>query len=295
MSLVSLVSSINSDFQETIQESLRLIQFDMHSNIKSVVIKPDLCYYWDHTTGLTTNPHVVGDVIDLLRSSTSQSLDVLIVGSDTQAAPCEVLFKFLGYSRVATKKNARLVNLSKTDCHEIEVNVAGTPYELLVPSVLDTADFFVTVPKMKLSSEFVVSCALKNSLDIIQAQNRAINSSPIDAAIVAANKALKPDLCLVDGTWVRGKQTKKLGLIMASIDPVAVDSLAAKILGINPQRAAHIALAHKEGLGTITPKVVGDSLAHYTPFFRRTTKDKVWDLISKMGLATVRKLGIAKQ
>jgi uncharacterized protein (DUF362 family) len=33
----------------------------------SIIIKPNLCYYWDATTGQTTSPILVGALIEFLR------------------------------------------------------------------------------------------------------------------------------------------------------------------------------------------------------------------------------------
>jgi uncharacterized protein (DUF362 family) len=60
---------------------------------------------------------------------------------------------------------------------------------------------------------------------------------------------MKFDLCVVDGNIVSGIQPRRLGLIMASTDPVAIDVAAARIAGANPRRIRYIEIARKEGLG----------------------------------------------
>ena len=53
----------------------------------------------------------------------------------------------------------------------------------------------------------------------------------------------------LDGNIVAGTGTRRLGLVMASRDPVAIDAAAAKIAGVNPNSIEYIQLARKEGLG----------------------------------------------
>lgn len=45
MSPVSFVQIKNSDIKEAIENSLNLISYEFLNNIRSVVIKPNMCYY----------------------------------------------------------------------------------------------------------------------------------------------------------------------------------------------------------------------------------------------------------
>jgi uncharacterized protein (DUF362 family) len=74
---------------------------------------------------------------------------------------------------------------------------------------------------------------------------------------------VKPDLIIVDAVRIMltggpkgpGK-TKDVGQIIATIDPVAADAYAAKLLGKDPTKVGHIAAASKLGLGQIDLKKV---------------------------------------
>jgi len=102
---------------------------------------------------------------------------------------------------------------------------------------------------------------------------------------------MKPNLCLVDGIIVHGKYTKKLGLIMASSDPVATDSAVATIIGSNPKKIKHIVLAEKEGLGNLNFEAVGENLRFFAKRFpKRNARDKIRSTINKIGLSTLRRL-----
>lgn len=56
-------------------------------------------------------------------------------------------------------------------------------------------------------------------------------------------------------TYNGGNQVQ-MNTIMAGVDPVAVDHVAAKMLGLNPDDIAHITLAEKIGLGTNNPEKI---------------------------------------
>jgi len=67
MSLVSFAkiqeNTINS-MKQAILELLDLIGCSFGKKSTNVVIKPNLCYYWDYTTGQITDPKFVAALVD---------------------------------------------------------------------------------------------------------------------------------------------------------------------------------------------------------------------------------------
>jgi uncharacterized protein (DUF362 family) len=67
LSLVSLVK-ISKDapfpMKQAISQALKCINYRFDKKIRKVVIKPNLCYYWDSSTGQTTEPQFVAELID---------------------------------------------------------------------------------------------------------------------------------------------------------------------------------------------------------------------------------------
>jgi uncharacterized protein (DUF362 family) len=88
VSLVSFVKARrggNHPLKQAILRSLNLIQFQFARDIQNVVIKPNMCYYWDHTTGQTTDPKFVATLVDVIRDQVSTDVNVSIVESDASA------------------------------------------------------------------------------------------------------------------------------------------------------------------------------------------------------------------
>ncbi|MEM2779665.1 MAG: DUF362 domain-containing protein [Candidatus Bathyarchaeia archaeon] len=252
MSLVSFVQIKDSNFSRAIEASLDLINYEFPKNIKKVVIKPNLCYYWDYSTGQTTDPKIVAALIELLRGKISQDLNISIVESDASAMKCKYSFKFLGYEKLAKKHYVKLVNLSEDKGEKVTVTVQGENFEFTMPETIKNADLRINVPKIKYMSYTKISCALKNIFGCNPNPKKFRYHPKIDETIVALNKIMKFDLHILDGLIVAGSHPTKLDLVMASQDPVALDTAAAKIAGVNPRTVRHIKLAHKEGLGNIT-------------------------------------------
>ena len=57
----------NQDIRNTVEEGLNTLQIADNFDYNSIIIKPNLCYYWDYSTGQTTDPRVVGSIINWIR------------------------------------------------------------------------------------------------------------------------------------------------------------------------------------------------------------------------------------
>jgi uncharacterized protein (DUF362 family) len=276
LSLVSLVKIKNSNITKAIEESLNLISYEFPKNIKKVVIKPNMCYYWDYSTGQTTDPRFVAALIEILREKISPDINISIVESDASAMKCKYAFKFLNYEKMTKNHNVRLVNLSEDKNEKVEITAGNEHFHFMMPQTIKNADLRINIPKIKYLTQTKISCALKNIFGCNPEPKKFKYHPKLDETIVALNKIMKFNLCILDGLIVSGSQPTKLGLIMASQDPVALDSAATKIAGVNVRSVRHIMLANNEGLGNIlfTPKGDDpDSFARQFP--KKKLKDKV--------------------
>jgi len=91
--------------------------------------------------------------------------------------------------------------------------------------------------------------------------------------------------CVMDGTVCgdgAGPRTMRpciQNLILASGDPVAIDAVAARIMGFDPLTIPYIRMAHERGLGVGDPKeieVVGDDVAGLDLGFRTKRSLVIW-------------------
>jgi len=300
MSLVSFVK-IREDtiqsFKQTIIDSLDLIDYSFVKGTKNVVIKPNMCYYWDYTTGETTDPRFVAALIEVIREKFSPRTNISIVESDASAMKCKYAFKMLGYEKLSQDYKVNLVNLSEDTTKTVEAYAGGYKLKLQIPQTIQNADLKINTPKIKYSVPKVkMTCALKNIFGCNPYAKKFKYHSRIGEVIVAINKALKFDLCIMDGNIVSGVQPRRLGLVMASKDPVAIDAAAAKIAGINPKTIKYLSLAAKEGLGHTNFIQKGIPIDYFKARYPRKGIQKklmknAYELIVTLGLN--KKLGLA--
>jgi uncharacterized protein (DUF362 family) len=293
LSLIGIAKTADTTgIKAAIQRSLKLIDYDFPPNIENVVIKPNLCYYWDYSTGLTTDPRFVAALITLIRE-VSKGARISVVESDASAMRCKYAFKMLGYEKLAETCNVDLVNLSEVEASKVEVTVRDRLYRFLLPSLIQDADLTINVPKIKYTFEQIkLTCALKNIFGCNPYQKKFRYHSRIEDVIVALNKVMQFDLCIVDGYIVSGSQPNRIGLVMSSRDPVAIDAAAAKIAGVNRRKVKYIALAEREGLGKTHFISRGFPLSYFENRYPRETVRA--RLISK-GAPFAVKLGLGRR
>ena len=296
MSLVSFVKipkDTQNPMKQAISQSLRLIDYSFDKKVRKIVIKPNLCYYWDCSTGQTTEPKFVSELIDLLREQIAPDVDISIVESDASAMRCKYAFRMLGFERLATEKNVKLVNLSEVESDSVDVTCNGNSYNFLVPKIIRDADLRINIAHIKYTVDPVkLTCALKNIYGCNPYPKKFKYHQDLGNVIVALNKAMKFDLCLIDNNIASGIQPRKLGLVMASQDPVAMDAAAAKIAWLNPAKIAYFAVAEKEGVGKRTYIPKGESLDVFRAQYPKRTLDLK---VKALALKVLVRVGLGKR
>lgn len=225
----------------------------LKKEVETIVIKPNLSYYWSWSTGETTDPRVISSIIEYIEKKTTRNTKILVAEADASAMRTKYAFKILGYENLSKGREkhvqVELVNLSKGDIVLQNVKVAGKQFKLPMNKLLLNSDLIVNVPKLKYHRQQGMTCALKNIFGAIAKPKKLVYHRDLSAAIVGANKIVKSDLVVVDGVISLGKFPKKTGIVLASDSAFSSDCTAAKIIGSSPRKISHLALAEREKLG----------------------------------------------
>lgn len=241
----------DTDIENAVGRAIDRLDFNFKRNIQNVVIKPNLCYYWDYSTGETTDPRVISSAIDYVRRKMGEDISISIVEADASAMKTKYSFKALGYDRLCQAKNVKFENLSEGNIVDVKVKVRGKEFVLPINEILLKTDLIINIPKLKTHNFIGVTCALKNMFGAISKPRKYSYHEIISDVIVGVNKILKSHIIIVDGLIARGSYPKKLKVILAGDDPLAIDFTVAKITGFNPKRVAYLSLAEKEQIGQI--------------------------------------------
>ncbi len=155
------------------------------------------------------------------------------------------------------------------------------PKGILVPECLIGTNV-VHMPTLKTHVFTTMTGAMKNAFGGLLHLNRHWTHSVIHETLVdllQIQKEIHPGLFAVtdgtiagDGPGPRAMRPHVTNLILASSDMVAIDAIAAKLMGLDPLSLKFIRLAHEKGLGVGDPReieIVGDDVSkvnlHFSP------------------------------
>ena len=266
------VDDSSKTLKNSITAALELIDFKLDTSVNSVIIKPNMCYYWGPSTGYTTDPGIIAGIIDIVREKCGEHVSIKVAEADASAMRTKYAFPVLGYSKLAEDKKIDLLNLSEDELVETSVSVNKQSMSFTVPQSLVKADLFINVPKLKIMKATKITCAMKNIFGANGFPRKVKYHHFLDEAIVGMNKLLRPHLTIVDGVIALGSHPVKLDLIMASKDLFSIDWVASEIMGYNPSKVKFLKMAIEEKLGNpegITTK--GASLAEFQKIFPKQT------------------------
>jgi len=252
---VSVLEITARNVQSEVKTGLALIGGLNLQRDSAVVIKPNLCCIKPPETGATTDVKVIEGIVNYLRNEFG-IYDISIVESDGTQVLADIAFKLLGYEKLSKKLNLNLVNLSKAPFFVKKFPQNALLKEVKFPEVFEKADFFISVPKIKTHIDCMFTCALKNQFGCNPDPRKVKYHKRLNDAIVDLNIAFKPNLVVVDGIVAmegyRGPTDGlpvKMNKLIFGTDPVAVDHLVARMMGLDPNDVSHIVEAERRSLG----------------------------------------------
>jgi len=232
----------------------------------TVAIKINLCDFRMPDTGAVTHPVFLDATLSFLRSR-FQRLKIFVVESDATASRPDLLVHWLGLGPMIEKHNAKWVNLTREEVVEKRIN--GRAFQVMkIPKIIADCDYMITMPKLKTHLLTKMTCCMKNQFGCIPIPRKVRFHPNLDDVIVDACLAMKPDFCIVDGVLgLGGVKGPSFGVpirsnvVITGRDPVSVDTVCAKVMGINPHLVSHLRKARESGIGQMAHKLVGEDLA----------------------------------
>lgn len=176
-------------------------------------------------------------------------------------------FEATGIASVARERNCPLIDMdARQPIHVIIEDGVALQSLKVCPEVLEY-DVVVSIPVMKTHMHTVVTLAVKNMKGCLWRRTKVdlhmlppikdLNDKPLNIAIADTASVLRPHLSIIDGaTGMEGLgpsagQAKKLDLVLAGIDPLAVDAVACSLMGLNAEDVPHLRICAERGYGVI--------------------------------------------
>jgi uncharacterized protein (DUF362 family)/Pyruvate/2-oxoacid:ferredoxin oxidoreductase delta subunit len=238
--------------------------FPQECNGKKVFIKPNLLRPSRPEEGIITNPAVLRAVVEKVESLNPASI---IVGDNAGVfayGANEEAFRATGLMEAA---KGYYVNIG-IDARKVVFNPAFAP-ELSISAAVMEADIIISLPKFKTHGLTVITGAIKNSYGFLPGAQKARlhkvagSAERFQEMLVDVFKIRVPDLFIVDavvgmeGNGPASPDLRHIGLILASDNAVALDSVIATMMGIDePGILRFLRKAKEAGLGDYELKTI---------------------------------------
>lgn len=233
-----------------------------------VVIKPNIVS--DHGLkkgqvigGVVTDKKVVKALVELLLPLAGEV--VIAEGSSINRSATTKMFAHYGYEEVVAMdpQRVRLVDLNTDELVEKKVPSGKRMQSRMIPVTLDLADVIISVPVMKIHFAAVVSLSIKNLQGAVPPLEKYMSHFfGLWQNLVNINHLVKPDLIIIDGTTGQedfgpiSGTPKPMNLLIGGTNPVAVDAVTMRIMGIDPLESPPVRLAYMQGFGPVESEMI---------------------------------------
>jgi len=223
---------------------------------RKVLIKPNVLRSSEYSEAIVTHPAVLRAVVEKVEEMGPASL---IVGDNPgifSYGDNEASFEKTGLMAAAKGYYENIGN----DSVKIDFNPDFMATVSLSRAIND-ADVVISLPKFKTHGLTVVTGAIKNSYGFLPGAQKARlhqaagNPTRFHELIVDVFKLRPPDLFIMDavvgmeGNGPASTELRDIGLILASDNAVAMDTVVATMMGLNPGALRFLQKAAEAGLG----------------------------------------------
>ena len=252
-----------------------------------VLLKPNILGAKPPERAATTHPEIVRAVIKWVKQFNPKKIYLCDSSGTAKIGVTENAMKVSGLKAVCDEEGVDCVPFEKTERKIYKVPDPLELKEITSSKLLEEADIIINLPKIKTHGVCLLTCCIKNMFGTILLGNKAkthAQSSRIErfsAALADIYSVSKPDLTIIDGYLCQEGQGPsagdivKMDLILAGYDPVALDTVACQITGINPNDVIHLKKAEEKHLGTMNLDKIEILGSPVKEVFRKFKKPKI--------------------
>ena len=220
-----------------------------------VLIKPNLVRGANPESAISPHPEVLRALIEMLQEL---GADVSVGDSPGMESPEQAL-EASGYMEIMREYGVKVADFYR----EVEVPVpnGGFSKKVKVVRAIIEADKIINFAKMKTHGFMMFSGCVKNMFGVVSGVSkihshiRFPNPDLFAQGLLDIFTTAKPTLNIMDaviameGDGPTNGSPKKVGILLASPDGVALDVIASAVIGIDPSSLATTAVAQRRGAG----------------------------------------------
>ena len=239
---------------------------------RTVLLKPNLVEYIPGVE-VNTNPWLIGAAAEaFLRLGARR---VLVGEGPGHQRDTQLILTESGLHGRLIDRKIEFVDLNRDDLVRVKTGSSYTSFgNLWLPQSVVSADFVVSMPKVKTHHWTGVTLSMKNMFGVIPGAvygwpKNALHWQGIERSILDICSTIRPHFVIADGiVAMEGNgplhgSHRQLHKIVLADDPVAGDCTCARLMGLLPERVYHLAQAGRF-LGNADPGQI-DLLAETLP------------------------------
>ncbi len=222
---------------------------------QKVLLKPNLLSAKSPERAITTHP----DLVQVMAEKVIEAGGDPVIGDSPGGAIRGVkrVWENTGFKEMASKAQLELVNFETSGLEEIIIG----EYHFYVSKAVLEADLIINLAKLKTHTLTLLTGGVKNIFGVIpgfrKSELHKLFPKPGEFArmLVELYKLISPSLTIVDGILsMEGNgpssgKARKLGLLAAGVDAVAVDAVIADIIGFKEGQIDTTRIADDVGAG----------------------------------------------
>jgi uncharacterized protein (DUF362 family) len=217
----------------------------------------------------STDVNVVRAVLDRL-----EDCDIVIGGNvGLLGEP----FRINGYDILAREYGVRLLNIDADRVVSVKVKHPLRFSKVSISKTVLDSDYVISAAKLKIHHFMKTTLCLKNLFGCVPGRVKMVMHPFVDEAIHDYMQVIRPDLNIIDGVF--GNQCDecipypvKSGIVIGGYEPISVDVVGTKCMGINPEDVPYLRLLNYKRKGI---KVLGERIEDVSKkYVSRTTRKR---------------------
>jgi len=236
-----------------------------------IVIKPNLVVAKKASEGITTDVNIVRAILDQIPSNKKISI---VEGCSAATTS----FELNGYLDLKKQYDIDIIDANLSEYKKVKVRKPLVLKSIKISKHVLNSDFLISVGKLKIHSIALITGSLKNMMGACPKEEKFKIHSFIPRSLIDLISLILPDFGVIDGIVANEMDENvshpiKMGIILASKDCVALDSVASRVMGVEPEDVYYIKRSAEIGFGKINTndiEIVGEKLEKIRRNFRRT-------------------------
>jgi len=224
---------------------------------KKILLNPNLLAPVSPEKGVTTHPEVIRAVGRLIQQNGGE----VFIGDSPGMGTLKTLYKITGIKKIADEEDFEIPDFKNSMMIKNPDGVLVKKFE--IAKAYEQVDYIFSLAKLKTHGMTYYTGAAKNLFGMIPGllkppfHYKFSKKQNFADMLIDLNFLLKPKLSIIDGIMAmegdgpRNGNLRNLKAIIISKDSIAADTVACKLVNINPKKIVTNIAGAKRGLGTM--------------------------------------------